>query len=79
MNVEGDREQGGLEEDMGGWEGRQNISAPVPERTKLSKQGSIHHLNCLIPLSFSSPICKEMTVSEKPEEVGWGCTYEPDS
>lgn len=74
MDVEGDGKQGGLEEDMGA---RQNISAPVPERTKLSKQVSIHHLQCgcLIPPSFRNLICKEMTLSEKPGEVGWNQTH----
>lgn len=73
MNVEEDGEQGGLEEGMGA---RQNISAPVPERAKMSKQVSTHHLQCgcLIPLSFRNLICKEMRISEKPGEVGWDCT-----
>lgn len=79
MNIEGEEEQGGLEGGMGT---RQNISAPVPEKPKLSERVSTHRLHkrirCLIALTFRNLTYKKMAISGKPGGVGWDGTHKAD-
>lgn len=79
MNIEGEEEQGGLK---GGMRTRQNISAPVPEKPKLSERVSTHRLHkrkrCLIALTFRNLTYKKMAISGKPGGVGWDGTHKAD-